>query len=313
MFWKKRETPSLPPQPLESLFPENSRFKWMCRLITPASKVPRPPSSTPKGVGRCHKAWHPSAQSVLQQLGHASLCLFRFFPVKGLLVPDTTTLGSLCLWGRGKGGGGGGSWAADGKTKFKITRGVSWVPSPTPVFSNRHCSLGRAGFPWVPFIDRETEVLSQPCRSKSWVCRGQFKHFLHLQDPELDPQHEAGYSPNPGDTQIRCRSGWVCPSFQPGWSPLGSRGGGGCGTEQDDKSLDGGGILPWGPASGKPQGRSCPYQGCSAPTEGDSRGLWDVRPPASHPQASAGPTLPTHGPCHLLATPEAAPPPMEAP
>ena len=79
------------------------------------------------------------------------------------------------------------------------------------------------------------------------------------------------------------------------------------------KALMGEGILPWGRASGKPQGRSCPYQGCSAPTEGDSRGLWDVRPPASHPQASAGPTLPTHRPCHLLATPEAAPPPMEAP
>ena len=86
-----------------------------------------------------------------------------FFPVKGLLVPDTTTLGSLCVWGGGKGGGSrklGCRW----QDEIQDYQGVSWVLGPAPLFSHHHCSLGRVGFPRVPFIDKETEVLSQPLR-----------------------------------------------------------------------------------------------------------------------------------------------------
>ena len=244
MLWKRRETPFLPPQPLESLSPENSRFTWICRLITPASKVPVPPSSPPKGVGRCHKAWHLSAQSVLGQLGRASLCLLRLFPIKGLLVPDTTTLGSLFLWGGGKGGGGGGNWATEGKMKFKITRGVFWVPAPPQSFLIvTAVSEGRA-FLGCLLSTRKLRFRASHAGSKSQVCRGQFKHFLHLQDPEPDLQHEAGCSPNPGDTQIRSRSGWVCPSLQPRGSPLGSWGA--VAPSKMARALMREGLLPWG-------------------------------------------------------------------
>lgn len=104
-FGKRRETPFLPPQPLSPSPREFPALNGYGRLITLAQQGPCASFKPPKGVGRCHKAWHPSAQSVLGQLGRASSASFACFPLRACWSQTQPPWGPCFCGVGGKGGG----------------------------------------------------------------------------------------------------------------------------------------------------------------------------------------------------------------
>lgn len=135
-----RRNTSLPPAPCLPL-PGASPFSV-------DAQVHVPPSTPARGGEGSHRARHTSAQCALvnQAVLPSALCLF---PVRGWLVPGTTTLGPVvCECGvgrRGEGEEAARGWAADGKMKFKVTRSLLCArPCQDP--PNHHCALRRVAF-----------------------------------------------------------------------------------------------------------------------------------------------------------------------
>lgn len=84
---------------------------------------------------------------------------FASFPLRACWSQTQPPWGP-CVCGVGAREGGRRKLGCRRQDEIQDSQGVSWVPGPAPIFSHHHCSLGRVGFPRVPFIDKETELLS---------------------------------------------------------------------------------------------------------------------------------------------------------